>query len=114
MLCCAVCGTTVCRGERASECGNGVLYQVWGAVGIIPPQFRLSCYRLDDHYDALARGKRGFEDFRAVCCACHLAADFHLNSADFLSTACPRCRAAVDGGFRNVRHRERVLRVLML
>lgn len=108
MLCCAVCGTSVGRGARASQCSRGVMYQVWGQQGVIPPRFRLCWrYHLDDHYEALSLGKRGFEDFRAVCCACHLAADFHLNRTQFIATACAKCRAAVDGGFRNVRHRER-------
>ena len=78
---------------------------------MIPSQFRVSCrYRLDDHYDAISHGRRGFEDFRAVCCACHLSLDtFHLNRTKFMAISCINCLAAVDGGFRNVRHRKRAV-----
>ena len=113
MLCCARCGSTVCRGERAQQCGGGVLYQVWGEHGVIPSRFRQSAFPLGDHFEALSHGKRGFEDFRVICCACHLGADYHLNRRVFLDTACVRCRAAVDLGFRNVRHHVRVMRMLM-
>ena len=118
MLCCAICGTGVGRGENTAECFRGVMYQVWGPQeggGVIPPQFRVSWrYRLDDHYDAMSHGRRGFEDFRAVCCACHLLLSldtFHLvNRTEFMVTSCSNCRTAVDGGFRNVRHRKRAVK----
>ena len=86
---------------------------MWGEQGVIPSRFRQSVYRLDDHFDAVSRGKRGFEDFRVICCACHLAADYHSNRQAFLDTACMRCRMAVDCGFQNVRHHVRVVRMLM-
>ena len=113
MLCCARCGSTVCRGERVTQCGGGMLYQVWGEQGVIPSQFRRSIYQLSDHFDAMSRGKRGLEDFRVICCACHLASDYHLHSQAFLDTSCARCRMAVDCGFENVRHHMRVVRLLM-
>ena len=115
MLCCARCGSSVCRGgEKAYQCWGGVLYQVWGEQGVIPSYFRRSVYELNDsRYEAVSLGKRGFEDFRIICCACHLAADYHLNRQSFLSTACQRCHKAVDSGFNNVRHQARVLRMLM-
>jgi hypothetical protein len=113
MLCCALCGSGVCRGDKANQCGRGVLYQTWGPQGVIPAQMRVSFYKLNDHYDAVSSGKRGFEDFRAVCCACHLTADYHLNRAEYEATACARCKVAVDGGFRNIRHHARVLRMVM-
>ena len=34
MLCCARCGSTVCRGERVTQCGGGMLYQVWGEQAV--------------------------------------------------------------------------------
>jgi hypothetical protein len=89
------------------------MYQIWGSQGLAPPQFRASYHSLDDHYDAISRGKRGLEDFRVVCCACHLAADVHLNRGEYEATACAQCRMAVVGGFRNLRHMARVLRVVM-
>jgi hypothetical protein len=96
-----------------SECSQGVMYQVWGDIGVVPSQFRVSYYALEDHYDALSRGKRGFEDFRVVCCACHLASDYHLHRQAFRDGACHRCRSAVEGGFQNIRHHARVMRMLM-
>ena len=114
MLCCALCGSGVCRDrDRVNSCERGVMYQVWGHQGVIPVQMRRSSYELGDHYDAIARGKRGFEDFRVVCCACHLAADYHENRLFYQNSACARCKVAVEGGFRNIRHHERVLRVVM-
>jgi hypothetical protein len=89
------------------------MYQVCGHQGVIPVQMRRSSYELGDHYDAIARGKRGFEDFRVVCCACHLAADYHENRLFYQNSACARCKVAVEGGFRNIRHHERVLRMVM-
>ena len=113
MLCCAVCGTTVGRGERGSECMKGVMYQVWGELGVLPARFRVTMHELDRHHEAMSRGKKGFEDFRAICCACHLGSDYHGYRDEFLTTACQNCRAVVDGGFRNIRHRDRVVRTIM-
>lgn len=117
MLCCAFCGTGVGRGKRVTaECNGGVMYQVWGPQpGVIPiMQFRVSWrYRLDDHIlRAMSHGKRGLEDFCVVCCACHRVVgegDIHRDSTDF---ACHKCTAVTDEGFRNVRHRERVVQML--
>ena len=95
------------------QCSGGLLYQVWGEQMVIPSRFRQSPYLLENHYEGMSHGKRGFEDFRVICCACHLAADFHCNRRVFLDTACVRCSAAVDHGFRNVRHHMRVMRMLM-
>ncbi len=89
------------------------MYQVWGDLGVIPSQFRVTMHELDRYYDAMSRGKKGFEDFRAVCCACHLGSDYHGYREEFLNTACQNCRVAVEGGFRNVRQRECVTRMLM-
>ena len=112
MLCCAACGSSVCSGERLNRCG--VLYRVWGDQGVFPTHFRRSVYELtDQRMEAVSNGKRGFEDFRILCCACHLSGDFHLNQQQFLGSACQRCRIAVDCGFRNVRHYERVMRMIM-
>jgi hypothetical protein len=89
------------------------MYQVWGPQGVIPSQMRQSGYDLDDFYDAISQSRRGFEDFRIVCCACHLAADYHLNRLFYQASACARCKVAVEGGFRNIRHHARVLRMVM-
>jgi hypothetical protein len=89
------------------------MYQVWGPQGVIPSQFRVTQYNLDDHFDAISHGKRGFEDFRVVCCACHLAADYHLNSSEYETSACAACKSAVVMGFRNIRHQARVMQIVM-
>ena len=115
MLCCTLCGTGVIRdSNRSNHCAGGVLYQSWGPQGVIPVQVRRSVYQLNDGYfDAISQGKSGFEDFRLVCCACHVAADYHLNGPFYQSGACARCKVAVEGGFRNIRHHARALRMVL-
>ena len=115
MLCCTLCGTGVNRGaNRSNHCSSGVLYQAWGQQGVIPAQVRRSVCDLNDSYvDAISQSKKGFEDFRIVCCACHLSADFHANGSFYTSGACARCKVAIEGGFRNIRHHVRALKMVM-
>ncbi len=114
MLCCTLCGSGVCREmSRANHCEKGVLYQCWGLQGVIPSQIRQSIYDLGDLYDSISQGRRGYEDYRVVCCACHLASDYHLNRLFYQTTACARCKVAVESGYRNIRHHARVLKMVM-
>jgi hypothetical protein len=115
MLCCTLCGTGVCRGKnRSNHCSAGVLYQAWGPQGVIPAQVRKSMYDMSDAYfEAIEHSRAGYEEFRIVCCACHLAGDYHLNGPFYQSGACARCKVAVEGGFRNIRHHARALRMVL-